>query len=91
MKNFEYYGLRYGKSESLAHTAAKAILSFSFVDCIYVSMRMECGIRQVAVYVMLAYDTNRYKDILGLWINETERSMPRCRFSMSLKPVTSRI
>ena len=29
MKNFEYYGLRYGKSESLAHTAAKAILSFS--------------------------------------------------------------
>lgn len=69
----------------------KLFYPFSFVDCIYVSMRMECGIRQVAVYVMLAYDTNRYKDIRGLWINETERSMPRCRFSMSLKPVTSRI
>lgn len=35
-------------------------------------MRTERGIRQVAVYVMLAYDTNGYKDILGLWINETE-------------------
>nr|WP_264293653.1 transposase [Megasphaera elsdenii] len=35
-------------------------------------MRTERGIRQVAVYVMLAYDTNEYKDVLGLWINETE-------------------
>lgn len=50
----------------------KSFYPFSFVDCIYVSMRTERGIRQVAVYVMLAYDTNGYKDILGLWINETE-------------------
>lgn len=35
-------------------------------------MRTERGIRQVAVYVMLAYDTNGHKDVLGLWINETE-------------------
>lgn len=50
----------------------KPFYPFSFVDCIYVSMRTERGIRQVAVYVMLAYDTNGYKDVLGLWINETE-------------------
>lgn len=50
----------------------KPFYPFSFVDCIYVSIRTERGIRQVAVYVMLAYDTNGYKDILGLWINETE-------------------
>ena len=25
-----------------------------------------------AVYVMLAYDVNGCKDVLGLWINETE-------------------
>lgn len=35
-------------------------------------MRTERGVQQVAVYVMLAYDTNGYKDVLGLWINETE-------------------
>ena len=45
---------------------------FAFVDCIYVSMRTERGIRQVAVYVMLAYDASGHKDVLGLWINETE-------------------
>ena len=50
----------------------KPFYPFSFVDCIYVSMRTERGIRQVAVYVMLAYDTNGYKDVLVLWINETE-------------------
>lgn len=50
----------------------KPFYPFSFVDCIYVSMRTERGIRQVAVYVMLAYDTNGHKDVLGLWINETE-------------------
>lgn len=50
----------------------KPFYPFSFVDCIYVSMRTERGIRQVAVYVMLAYDTNWYKDVLSLWINETE-------------------
>ena len=50
----------------------KPFYPFSFVDCIYVSMRTERGIRQVAVYVMLAYDNNGYKNVLGLWINETE-------------------
>lgn len=38
----------------------------------HVSMWTERGIRQVAVYVMLAYDTNGHKDVLGPWINETE-------------------
>ena len=50
----------------------KPFYPFSFVDYIYVSMRTERGVHQVAVYVMLAYDTNGYKDVLGLWINETE-------------------
>ena len=50
----------------------KPFYPLSFVDCIYVSMRTERGVHQVAVYVMLAYDTNGYKDVLGLWINETE-------------------
>lgn len=45
---------------------------FLFVDCIYVSMRTERAIKQKAVYVMLGYDINGNKDILGLWINETE-------------------
>jgi putative transposase len=39
---------------------------FLFVDCIYVSMRTERAIKQKAVYVILGYDINGNKDILGL-------------------------
>lgn len=50
----------------------KPFYPFAFVDCIYVSLRTERGVQQVAVYVMLAYDIDGCKDVLGLWINETE-------------------
>ena len=49
-----------------------AFYPFAFVDCIYVSMRTDRGVKQVAVYVVLAYDVDGHKDILGLWLNETE-------------------
>lgn len=45
---------------------------FVFVDCLYLSMRTERGVKQVSVYVILAYDMDGHKDVLGLWINETE-------------------
>ena len=50
----------------------KPFYPFIFVDCLYVSLRTEQGIRQSAVHVILAYDTEGRKDVLGLWINETE-------------------
>lgn len=52
--------------------ALKPFYPFIFVDCLYVSLRTEQGIRQSAVHVILAYDTEGRKDVLGLWINETE-------------------
>lgn len=52
--------------------ALKPFYPFVFVDCLYVSLRTEQGIRQSAVHVILAYDAEGRKDVLGLWINETE-------------------
>lgn len=45
---------------------------FVFVDCLFVSIRKEYETKKYAVYTMLGYDTNGHKDILGLWINESE-------------------
>lgn len=45
---------------------------FVFVDCLYLSMRTERGVKQASVYAILAYDMDGHKDVLGLWINETE-------------------
>ena len=50
----------------------EAFYPFAFVDCMYVSMRTERGVRNVAVYTVLAYSVNGRKDILGLWIGDTE-------------------
>ena len=50
----------------------KKCYPFLFVDCMYVSLRQEYEVNQVAVYVILGYDLNGHKEILGLWISPTE-------------------
>lgn len=50
----------------------KRFYTFVFVDCLYVSIKSDKGTKESAVYVMLGYDVNGVKDVLGLWINETE-------------------
>jgi len=50
----------------------KPFYPFLFVDCIYVSMRTERGVSDQAVYVILGYDLKGEKDVLGLWMGETE-------------------
>ena len=50
----------------------KKFYTFLFVDCLYVSIKKELETRNCAVYVILGYDINGEKDILGLWIGEAE-------------------
>lgn len=50
----------------------KPFYPFLFVDCLYVSVRKDYETKNHAVYVILGYDINGSKDVLGLWMNETE-------------------
>ena len=50
----------------------KKFYTFVFVDCMYVTIRREYETKSCAVYVILGYDVNGIKDILGLWISESE-------------------
>lgn len=50
----------------------KKFYTFLFVDCLYVSIRKEMETRDCAVYVILGYDIDGKKDILGIWIGESE-------------------
>ncbi len=50
----------------------KKCYPFLFVDCMYVTMRYEYETKECAVYTILGYDINGHKDILGIWLNETE-------------------
>ena len=50
----------------------KKFYTFGFVDCLYVNIRKEMETKSCAVYVILGYDVNGIKDILGIWIGEAE-------------------
>lgn len=50
----------------------KPMYAFLFVDCLYVDIRREMETKNCAVYVILGYDLEGKKDILGLWIGEAE-------------------
>jgi transposase-like protein len=50
----------------------KKFYPFIFVDCLYVNIRTEYETKNHAIYTILAYDLAGKKDILGLWIAESE-------------------
>jgi transposase-like protein len=50
----------------------KKLYTFVFVDCMYVTVRKDYEVKNYAVYTILGYDINGGKDILGLWLNESE-------------------
>jgi len=45
---------------------------FVFVDCMYTTVRNQYETKKYAVYTILGYTMEGNKDILGLWLNETE-------------------
>lgn len=50
----------------------KKFYTFLFVDCMYVTIRKDYETKNYAVYAILGYDVNGIKDVLGLWLNESE-------------------
>lgn len=50
----------------------KKCYPFVFVDCMYVTMRYDYESKESAVYTILGYDIDGHKDVLGIWLNETE-------------------
>ncbi len=59
-------------AEEWQNRPLKRFYTFLFVDCLYVNIRKENETKSCAVYVILGYDVNGVKDILGLWIGEAE-------------------
>ncbi len=50
----------------------KKFYTFVFVDCLYVNIRRDSCSQNCAVYVILGYDVNGAKEILGIWIGDNE-------------------
>ena len=51
----------------------KPLYVFSYADCIYVPIKNEdITSSKRAIYIIIGVDSFGYKDILGMWVNETE-------------------
>ena len=50
----------------------KKCYTFLFVDCMYVTVRSEYESKEEAVYVILGYDLQGKKEVLGLWMDCSE-------------------
>ena len=60
-----------GKGAYAIHQSGKWY-TFLFVDCLYVTIRKDYETKNYAIYVILGYDVDGQKDILGLWLSESE-------------------
>lgn len=50
----------------------KKCYAFLFVDCLFTKVRNQYETKEYAVYTILGYDLEGKKEVLGLWLNETE-------------------
>lgn len=50
----------------------KPMYVFTYADCIYIPIKDDITTSKKAVYVIIGVDVNGYKDVLGLWIDNTE-------------------
>ena len=62
-----------GTAKEWQNRPLKKFYTFLFVDCIYVTIRKEMETKNCEVYVVVGYDADGRKDVLGLWIVESER------------------
>lgn len=58
--------------EAWRHRPLKKCYAFIFVDCMYVSIIDDDGAKEKAVYAILGYDLKGRKELLGIWLSESE-------------------
>ena len=82
----EIYGVKINKDQITTLIAAvskevekwrsrplKPLYVFTYADCIYVPIKgKDLTSSKRAIYVIIGVDVNGYKDVLGMWTNETE-------------------
>lgn len=50
----------------------KPMYVFTYADCLYVPIKDDLTSSKKAIYVIIGVDVNGFKEILGMWIDETE-------------------
>ncbi len=81
----EIYGVKIGKDEITTLISAvneetekwrkrelKSIYVFTYADCLYIPIKDDLTSDKKAIYVIIGVDAYGFKEILGMWIDNTE-------------------
>lgn len=81
----EIYGVKIGKDEITKLISAvseetekwrkrklKPMYVFTYADCLYIPIKDDIMTTKKAIYIIIGVDVQGYKEILGMWIDETE-------------------
>jgi transposase-like protein len=79
-----------GPSSSTPPSAGSRDREGTFFDALRVKIRDEALVRSQAVYLALAVMPDDHRDILGLWIEPTERAKFWMKVFSDLKPSAAR-
>lgn len=60
------------ETEKWRNRKLKSMYVFTYADCIYIPIKDDITTSKKAVYVIIGVDENGYKDVFGLWIDNTE-------------------
>ena len=60
------------ETEKWRNRRLKPMYVFTYADCLYIPIKDNLTSSKKAIYVIIGVDVNGYKDILGLWIDNTE-------------------
>lgn len=58
--------------ENWKNRKLKPMYVFTYADCLYIPIKDDITTSKKAVYIIIGVDTEGFKEILGLWIDETE-------------------
>lgn len=81
----EIYGVKIGKDEITTLISVvneetekwrkrklKTLYVFTYADCLYIPIKNDLTSEKMAVYVIIGVDAYGFKEILGMWIDNTE-------------------
>ena len=60
------------ETEKWRNRKLKSMYVFTYADCIYVPIKDDLTSSKKAIYVIIGVDVQGYKEVLGMWIDNTE-------------------
>lgn len=60
------------ETEKWRNRTLKSMYIFTYADCFYVPIKDDITTSKKAIYIIIGVDVYGYKDILGMWIDNTE-------------------